>query len=80
MASNAGSSPTKRAWAVRQHAATETVANSAIQGFIQALGVFIDTSLPQPREVFRHPPSSSVLTVSRNWWWKLLSGNEFQIK
>jgi hypothetical protein len=43
MASNAGSSPTKRAWAVRQHAATETVANSAIQGFIQALGVFIDT-------------------------------------
>ncbi len=62
MASNAGSSPTKRAWAVRQHAATE-VANSAIQGFIQALDVFIDTGLPQPREVFRHPPSSSVLTL-----------------
>jgi hypothetical protein len=44
-------------------AVTATVANSAIQGFIEALGVFIDTSLPQPSEVFRHPPSSSVLTL-----------------
>ena len=44
-------------------AVTATVANSAIQGFIEALGVFIDAGLPLPREVFSRPLSSSALTL-----------------
>ena len=52
---------TKRAWTVREHRRNRAVAHSATQGFIHALGVFTD--LPQPRELFRHPPSSSVSTL-----------------
>jgi hypothetical protein len=28
----------------------------------------------------RYEPLFIVASLSRNWWWKLLSGNEFQIK
>jgi len=36
-------------WAVRQYRRTATAAHSAAQGFMHALGLFIDKGLPQPR-------------------------------
>jgi hypothetical protein len=60
----------RRVWGFHQIAEARTASNPSSAWM----------ALPDVRFRLRFPAAATVAELSRNWWWKLLSGNKLHIK